>query len=130
MAGFASLGDASLTLRDLIDAGMPALGGGAPTVELNDLTDSITTSPSRVTIFLYEITEDATVRNAPATREIVGGIEVLRRAPLPLVLRYLITAWNPDPATHHTILGRIAQVLNDNAVVSGTALAGSLQGGQ
>jgi hypothetical protein len=129
MAGFAALGDASTTLRNLINAGMTALGSSPPTVELNDLSEPISTTPSRVTIFLYEITEDATVRNAPHTRETVGGVDVLRRPPLPLVLRYLLTAWNPNPATHHTILGRIAQVLNDNAVVSGTDLVGSLQAG-
>lgn len=128
MAGFAALGDASTTLMNLISGAMAALGT-PPTVELNDLTDPIATTPSRVTIFLYEVAEDPTVRNAPAIRETVGGVDVLRRPPLPLVLRYLITAWNPDPATHHTILGRIAQVLNDRAVITGTDLAGSLQTG-
>ncbi len=127
MAGFAALGDASTTLKNLVEAGVAVLGVGAPLVELNDLSDPIGTTPSRVTIFLYDIAEDASVRNAPATRELVAGIEVLRRAPLALCLRYLITAWNPNPATHHTILGRIAQVLTDHAIVTGTELAGSLQ---
>lgn len=129
MAGFAALGDASTTLMNLINAGMSALGNSPPTVELNDLTDTITTTPSKVTIFLYEITEDSTVRNTPAVRETIGGVDVLRRPPLPLVLRYLITVWNPNPATQHTILGRVAQVLYDHAVVSGTDLVGSLQTG-
>jgi hypothetical protein len=127
MAGFAAVGDASTTLKNLVEAGVAVLGVGAPLVELNDLADPIGTTPSRVTIFLYDLAEDASVRNAPATRELVGGIEVMRRAPLALSLRYLISAWNPNPATHHTILGRIAQVLTDHAIVTGTELAGSLQ---
>jgi hypothetical protein len=128
MAGFAALGDASTTLRNLIDGAMGALGfSPPPLVELNDLSATIALSPSRVTIFLYEITEDASVRNAPMIRENVAGVDVLRRPPLPLMLRYLITAWNSDPATHHTMVGRIAQVLNDHAVVSGNDLVGSLQ---
>lgn len=129
MAGFTAVGDASLTLVNLVASGMAALGGTPPTVELNDLSDTIGMTPSRVTIFLYEITEDATVRNLPMIRETVGGVDVLRRPPLPLVLRYLITVWNPNPATHHTILGRVAQVLNDHASVSGPDLVGSLQSG-
>jgi hypothetical protein len=127
MAGFPALGDASRTLQKLIENGMAALGGTPPTVELNDLSGNIGSQPARVTIFLYEIAEDPTVRNLPMSRETVGGVEVLRRPPLPMVLRYLITAWVQDPATQHTILGRVAQVLTDHAIVSGVDLQGSLQ---
>jgi hypothetical protein len=127
VAGYSALGDASSTLLALVNRALTPFGTPPPAAELNDLTEAISMIPPRITIFLYEITEDSAVRNVPMLRENVGGVEVLRKPPLPLVLKYLITVWNPNPVTHHTILGRIAQALADHAIVSGDDLVGSLK---
>jgi hypothetical protein len=50
----------------------------------------------------------------------------VRRAPLSLVLRYLITPWSNDRLTDQRILGRAMQALHDHAILSGPALRGGL----
>jgi len=50
----------------------------------------------------------------------------ITRAPMALMLKYLITPWSGDAATDHRILGRSMQVLYDNAVLEGQQLQGAL----
>jgi hypothetical protein len=45
-----------------------------------------------------------------------------------LLLRYLLTPWGGDRLTEHRMLGRVMQVLYDNAILSGPALRGNLEG--
>jgi hypothetical protein len=45
-----------------------------------------------------------------------------------LLLRYLLTPWSGDRLTDHLILGRVMQVLYDEAILSGPVLNGSLSG--
>ena len=47
---------------------------------------------------------------------------------LPVLLYYLITPITTDPLTSHTILGKVLQVFNDNAILRGADLRGTLQG--
>jgi hypothetical protein len=44
------------------------------------------------------------------------------RAPEPLTLHFLATAWGTDPEHEHRILGRTLQVLYDNPVLNGPRL--------
>ena len=85
------------------------------------------TNPAMLTIFLYEAIEDAASRNRPDRRRLAGPNAIeFERAPMALLLKYLITPWSGDAATDHRILGRAMQVLYDNAVLEGTQLQGSL----
>jgi hypothetical protein len=45
-----------------------------------------------------------------------------------LLLRYLLTPWGGDRLTEHRMLGRVMQVLYDNAILSGSVLQGNLVG--
>ena len=58
----------------------------------------------------------------------MGGNLLVRRQPLGLRLHYLVTAWGGDRATEQQILGRVMQVMYDDAVIDGSELAGSLAG--
>jgi hypothetical protein len=45
-----------------------------------------------------------------------------------LCLYYLVTAWGGDPVTEQQILGRVVQVLHEDAVIEGPDLADELAG--
>ena len=110
-------------LSDLADPGDPA-----PIADLDDLTTRPAEDPPRVTLFLYDIVEDATVRNRAKSTTLVGGQLQERKQPLGLCLHYMITAWAGDRATEQQLLGRVLQVLYDDAVIDGPELQGVLSG--
>ena len=72
--------------------------------------------------------EEPTTRNRPKTTRLVGGNLLVRKQPLGLRLHYLVTAWGGDRATEQQILGRVMQLMYDDAVIDGAELAGSLAG--
>jgi Pvc16 N-terminal domain len=124
MADFPVIADVSTTLQSLLDTALNPLGVNA---RLHDLGTPVPTSPPVLTIFLYEAGEDTASRNRPDTRRMIGPNAVqITRAPMALMLKYLITPWSGDAATDHRILGRAMQVLYDNAVLEGTQLQGTL----
>lgn len=100
---------------------------GSPTVSISDLTGTITANPPTVTLFLYEVDEDDSVRNLPPTRRPVGGQIEIEPPPVTLRLRYLITVWTDDAASGHAVLGRIIQLFSDSAVVGPARLGGTIR---
>lgn len=124
MASFSVIADVSATLQRLLDAALTPLGVSA---RLHDLGTPVPTSPPVLTVFLYEVSEDAASRNRPDTRRLVGPNAIeFERAPMALLLKYLMTPWSGDAATDHRILGRAMQVIYDNAVLEGAQLQGGL----
>ena len=124
MADFPVIADVSLTLQTLLNQPLVALGASA---RLHDLGTPVPTNPPVLTIFLYEVGEDAASRNRPDRRRLLDANTVeIERAPMALLLKYLITPWSGDAETDHRILGRAMQVLYDNAVVADGALQGVL----
>ena len=53
---------------------------------------------------------------------------MVRKQPLGLCLHYMVTAWGGDRDTEQQILGRVMQVLYDDAIIDGPELAGALAG--
>jgi hypothetical protein len=119
--------DVSQALRDVLQSGLSVLLG-APGVALHDLQSSPSTSPATLTIFLQEVIEDPSARNKPPQRHLDGGAWVVRKPPVALILRYMLTPWSDDRATDQMIIGRVVQVLYDGAILSGPQLQGSLAG--
>src|SRR5262249_33554862 len=78
-----------------------------------------------LTVFLFEVGEDPSARNRPRIRSAPPDLRLMK-PPMALLLRYLLTPWGGDPATHHQILGRAMQVLYDNAILSDPDLQGTL----
>jgi Pvc16 N-terminal domain len=113
------------TLTDALSTLMPA---PPPIAHVHDLLGTIATDPPMLTVFLYEVAEDPTAKNRPERRETAPPNVVVRRAPLALVLRYLITPWSNDRLTDQRILGRSMQALHDNAIITGPELRGGLIG--
>jgi hypothetical protein len=53
----------SETLEKRLTAGLSTLGPPPPTARLHDLVTPVTSDPPTVTLFLYQIVEDPSVRN-------------------------------------------------------------------
>lgn len=129
MAGSEVLVAVSTTLRDRLRAGLSALGPPVPGAELHDLTTAPSTAAGPLaTLFLYDVVEEAATRNRPRTTELTNGKLVSRKQPLGLCLYYLVTAWGGTRETEQEILGRVMQVLYDDAIIDGPELAGDLAG--
>lgn len=125
MLDFSVIADVSETLRLALADVLNPLGG---TAEIHDLQGNISVAPARVTLFLFEISEDPSARNRPARREVSPPNLVIHKPAMALAVRYLVTPWSGDRPTDHRILGRVMQFLYDNAILSGPALQGGLAG--
>jgi hypothetical protein len=108
-------------LTSALDNGMP----DPPIAELSNLQGNIPTSPARLTVFLFEVAEDPSARNKPRTRSPAGPNIELKKPPMALVLRYLVTAWGGNRETEHTLLGVALRALYDGALISGPDLKGA-----
>jgi hypothetical protein len=84
-------------------------------------------SAKTLTIFLYEVGEDPSARNHPRVRDTDPPDFKIRKPPLALLLRYLLTPWGGDQLTQQKILGRTMQVLYDRAILGGLDLQGVLR---
>ena len=126
MADYGVISDVSTTLVTLLDQDLrkPPLNGHAL---LDDLSG---TAPAglTLTITLYEILEDAPSRSRPRPQQPAGTAVLSTKPPMALRLHYLLTPWGGDSVTEQQILGRAMQALYDDAILSGTALLGGLQG--
>jgi Pvc16 N-terminal domain len=122
------LASVSETLQARLTAGLSSLGPPTPVAVLHDLSSTPPTDPPRVTLFLYDIVEEPTVRNRAKTTEVVGNELRVRKQPLGLCLHYMMTAWGGDRSTEQRMLGRVLQMLYDDAILDGPELAGVLSG--
>lgn len=68
---------------------------------------------NRLSLWLYRVTENAFLKNQPATR--ANGANSTRPAPLALNLDYLVTPFAPSGELDLLLLGKTMQVLYDNA---------------
>jgi hypothetical protein len=118
----------SETLEARLTAALTSLGLPAPTAQLHDLVAPVTSDPPTVTLFLYDIAEDGSVSNRGTTSRVVNGEILVLKQPLGVCLYYMVTAWGGDRLTEQRLLGRVMQVLYDDAVVDGLALLGVLAG--
>jgi hypothetical protein len=128
VAGADVIAAVSATLEARLNAAMSTIGPPTPVVELHDLVQLPASDPPTVSLFLYQIVEDPTTRNRPKTTRIVNGVARTLKQPLGLDLQYMITAWAGSRDTEQRMLGRVLQVLYDDAVMDGLELAGVLAG--
>lgn len=127
---FNVIADVSLTLQNVLTDSLSILVPAPPPIaQLHDLRPgNIPEAPPTLTIFLFDVAEDPSARNRARIREVVPPNVTIRKPPMALMLRYLLTPWSGDRLTDHRILGRVMQTLYDGAILSGTQLAGGLAG--
>jgi len=127
------IADVSSTLQKVLTTALKPLDAVSPPIaEISDLQGTISTNPARITLFLFEAVEDASAKNRPRVRVTPppgpGPAVYMRKPPMALLLRYMITPWSGDRLTDHKLIGRTLQILYDGAILSGTQLEGGLAG--
>lgn len=137
MAGYSAVADASETLLELLRTELvntePSLDLSPEQIVLaspDELTDR---SDVRLSVFPFTLSKDSTVSNQ---RRIKTGRNEFQEPPLPLSMQHLITAYPPAAASsaserihqQQAVMGRVIQVMHDNAVIEGDHLVGSLAG--
>jgi hypothetical protein len=133
MAGYTTISRVSRALQNLLtDALVDVDQVNPPIAQLSNLKPPPGGQPPVLTLFLYEITEDPTVRNRPHERLLETdplGRQRYRvtKPPMPLVLRYLITPWANDRDTELLMIGRTLQVLYERQIRRGSDLSPELE---
>jgi len=130
IADFAVIADVGETLTELLRENMKDLitPDSIMLISPGDIEGSDTV---RLSLFLYQVTENAHMKNQEMMN--IGSIG-LKNPPLTLDLYYMLTS---HPSTgiqdktertkeEHSVLGRAMQVLNDNSILKGSVLRGSL----
>jgi hypothetical protein len=90
----------------------PIVGSEAAIV-LSNPTVAAQDSANRLSLWLYQVTENEFLKNEPPERV----NDALRFTPLPLNLSYLLTPMSSSGEADHLLLGKSMQVLYDNAIV-------------
>jgi len=124
------ISDVSLTLKSFINAGAAKVFPGGGQADLNDLSDPTVKASSlpSLSIFLFEIMEDASARNEPRVRQTQKNAVVIQKPPMALQLNYLFTPWTGNFQTDQQLLGRVLQLFYEQAILSGPVLQGGLAG--
>jgi len=128
---FGVISDVSLTLKSFInDQAAAVFPGGVGKADLNDLSDPTLKASSLppLSIFLFEIMEDASARNEPRVRQTQKNAVVMQKPPLALQLNYLFTPWTGNFQTDQQLLGRVLQLFYEQAILTGPVLQGQLAG--
>ncbi|MBC7265185.1 MAG: DUF4255 domain-containing protein [Chloroflexi bacterium] len=123
-----ALVDVSESLRAVLFVGLtaePALVTDSSAITFASPADLPAGRPSRLSLYLYRVTEHALSR---ARRTDVGSPLHEEGSPLELVLYYLLTPYAATPEEEMRLLARVLQTLYDHAVLSGADLRGELAG--
>ena len=90
----------------------PLVGTEDAIVFLNP-TETVRDSARRLSLWLYHVSEDEHVKNAPAVRRTDG---TFRMPPLALDLYYLLTPFSTSGEADHLVLGRAMQTFHDQSM--------------
>lgn len=96
---------------------------GENQISLLSPKDMESDASKKLSLYLYRVTEYHYLKNVDMPIE---NHEKLRGPPLYLTLHYLITPNTADSESDHILLGKIMQILHDNAIIRGSILKGSL----
>ena len=119
MSDYGVLAAVSGALRGLLwDAYEPdpvinPIVGSEAAIVLSNPTVAAQDSANRLSLWLYQVTENEFLKNEPPERV----NDALRFTPLPLNLSYLLTPMSSSGEADHLLLGKSMQVLYDNAIV-------------
>ncbi|WP_447602797.1 DUF4255 domain-containing protein [Nitrospira sp. Nam80] len=113
MSSSAVVSEVSNLLKSILEEGLTTTGNPNPTVELSNPSDE--TSEKTLSIWLYQVTPNAYLRNAPNLRT---GDDSERFPPLSLDLYYLLTPSQKNEPANQATLGRALQVLYDNSILT------------
>jgi hypothetical protein len=129
MADHTVIGAVSATITSTLTNALSVLGPPPPPIALvHDLQGNVPTDPPTLTVFLYEIIEDASAKNRSTVRQSAPPDVLVSKPPMALILKYLITPWSNDRMTDQAMLARALQAFYDNGIIGGPQLRGGLAG--
>lgn len=102
-----------------------AIVGSDAAIVFTNPTETARDSSNRLSLWLYQITENEYVKNQPRVRAAQqpppqpgqNGREAQQLPPLALNLSFLVTPFAPTAEGDHILLGKTMQVLYDNAII-------------
>lgn len=128
MSSYMVVADVSKVLRRVLfeelsaDTGVGQLFPNEQDIVFKNPTDTARDTANRLSLWLYQITENEFLKNQPMAR--ANGADAVRHAPLALNLSYLITPFanvsNGDSTSRdedHMVLGKVMQALHDNSII-------------
>lgn len=107
---FAGMTDEAAQYFNAIDA----IHIGSP----KETADLANTQPKRLSVFLYQVTEDPFMKNRHPHRG--NGAFEMRVPPMALRFHYLITPFVPDADGNAIVLGKVLETLYDNSTMAVT----------
>ena len=122
MSSFHAIWTASRALQQILweafdaDNVLRGIVGSAAAIVLSNPTDVQRDPANRLSLWLYQITENEYVKNQLPTRSTADNR--MQMPPLALNLFYLVTPFAGPAEADQLLLGKIMQVLYDNAIVT------------
>jgi hypothetical protein len=121
VSSYAILREVSQTLKAILWNGFehgqpgifPDIIQNSEEIVFKNPTETARDSANRLSVWLYQITENEFVKNQPMVR--TNGSDRSRFPPLALNLSYLITPFADSEEKNLLLLGRTMQILYDNA---------------
>jgi hypothetical protein len=121
MSSYMVLARVSEALRDILwdafstDSVIAPIVGSKSAIVFSNPTETARDSANRLSLWLYQITENEFLKNQPPARS--NGHTTLQETPLALNLYYLVTPFAPSGDADLLLLGLTMQVMYDNAIV-------------
>lgn len=118
MSSPAAIATVTATLQNLLTAVTPSVTTKPPASARTGSTGE------QINVFLYSIDHNSAFRNAPMPHQSREGEQA--HPPLPLVLKYLVTAYgqNDDDVSGQELLGQAMILLHDHPLLGPSDLAG------
>jgi hypothetical protein len=118
MSSSAIINEVSELLKAMLQAGLPPQNGGAAVVVAESPADLPFPNPPAgptLSIWLYQVTPDPYLRNAPNPR--IRDQETEQITPLALDLYYLLTPMRSSEKENQITLGSALQIIHDNSII-------------
>ena len=109
MSSYQVLAATSEALRDILwdaynaDTVLRPIVGNKQAIVFSNPTETARDSANRISLWLYQVTENEFLKNQPATRG--NSHQSLQETPLALNLFFLVTPFGPSGGADHLLLG-------------------------
>jgi hypothetical protein len=119
MSNYGVIRAVSMALRQIlweefqVDPLVQPIVGSEAAIVFSNPTETARQPSNRLSIWLYQITENEHMKNQPTVR--ANGANTERPTPMALNLHYLVTPFATSGELDHLLLGKTMQVLYDNA---------------
>lgn len=123
MSEYQALRLVSLSLQKLLGNHIPSATAAIDLQSPKEMRGATPTGTKGISLWLYRVTRNGDTLNHPPLRVVPNQRP---RHPIPINLYYLVTPIFDDPLDEQEQLGKVLQVFNDHAILSGSDLQDGL----